>query len=274
MKNYKSGAVVAIGLIFATTPVSAQVVVAPAAPRPTPSPSPASAGTVVVTPPATSPQTQRRSTGGQVTVTPSQSSGSTGVVVTAPGDRRGNRGRGDASRAGSGSGEAVVVARGEDRGTTVRDFVPGSYGVVCPTRLIAGDRDFGGRPEIWIKASVALTRDNAVELTLYFRAKENKHDWTETDGTWKYRLTPPGMRVKSILSSAHSDLNLRFGPTVHLGDIGPTGGREFAPSTGSLVAGFQVIGDTHGDDVSTDANCRDDTGVKVRFNPLKLEVYN
>ena len=46
-----------------------------------------------------------------------------------------------------------------------------------------------------------------------------------------------------------------------------------APSVeGTLVKFFYIVGDTGGDDISTDSNCNDDTRIhKIEFFPIKIE---
>lgn len=44
---------------------------------------------------------------------------------------------------------------------------------------------------------------------------------------------------------------------------------------GTLVKFFHIVGDTGGDDISTDTNCNDDTRIeKIEFFPVKLKMAN
>lgn len=48
---------------------------------------------------------------------------------------------------------------------------------------------------------------------------------------------------------------------------------QVPPTEGTLVKFFHIVGDTGGDDISTDDNCNDDTRiVKIEFFPVKVEM--
>lgn len=160
--------------------------------------------------------------------------------------------------------------------TEVRAYQPAQWGPLCPTRVIAGDREFGGHgPEIWLTADAYVTPDNAVEVRVTMRARETSANWSETAGTWTRRLTQPEMKVKRILSDTHSEahyVSRRAGMQIAVPMM--TSLADVVPSQrGLLVNQFFTMGDTGGDDISTDDNCTDDTSVLVRFNEMKLETY-
>ena len=46
-----------------------------------------------------------------------------------------------------------------------------------------------------------------------------------------------------------------------------------APTTAGPVHRFDIVGDTGGDDISTDANCKCDTRIEsIRFNAITAEL--
>lgn len=164
-----------------------------------------------------------------------------------------------------------------ERPFDVRTYRPAAIGPFCPKALLAGDREFGGNgPEMWVRASVAVTADEALELTVSLRARETAHDWSETSGTWTRRLTPPEMKVKRILSGTRSEaywVDDVPAPVETLASLRDWHYSPVAPETGTLVRTFDLRGDTPGGDISEDDNCSNDTAVRLIFNEMQLEVY-
>jgi hypothetical protein len=158
---------------------------------------------------------------------------------------------------------------------SVRTFTPRATDWLCPSRVVAGDREFDGHgPEIWASAELEI-RDSRLEAVLTMRARETQHDWSETRGTWRIPVSPSGMRILEVLSDKHSDTHVISSPAGFqiLGPGGPLGNALARPPiVGGLVQEFQIVGDTGGPDISDDDNCGDDTRMRVIFNPIRVKV--
>jgi microsomal dipeptidase-like Zn-dependent dipeptidase len=158
----------------------------------------------------------------------------------------------------------------------VAEFEPPAIGWFCPSRVVGGDREFGGHgPELWANADAAVTAGGTVEVRLEFRAKETQHDWSETTGTWTRKISPDGMRVKRILSSRTSSTHTLSSPAGF--QVIAPGAIQNAEATprilgGNLVRTFEIVGDTGGPDISDDDNCNDDTRIRVVFNRMQVEL--
>jgi hypothetical protein len=164
---------------------------------------------------------------------------------------------------------------------------------LCPTAVLRGDREFNGNgPEIKVEVKLRIDNDKAkLFADIYFWAKETKHDWSTTEGTWTRLVyqAPIGKEIAEIVSekiSRTAYTSSRGGAAGEIGglvsdgvvfgvrvrddwyDVGP-------PAEGKLVKTFYIKSDTPGDDISTDDNCDGDTKIaKIEFNPVKVRLTN
>jgi hypothetical protein len=115
-----------------------------------------------------------------------------------------------------------------------------------------------------------------LEIDIRFSAKETQDNWSETKGNWQtviYRA-PAGKVIAGIVSGSSSYIHGFvcpgaegtpfdcYGPvlTPHVEGTGP-------------VREIKLVGDTSGDDISTDSDCRCDTRiVKISFLPIKIKL--
>jgi hypothetical protein len=217
--------------------------------------------------------------------------------------------------------------------------------LVPKQKLGNGDREFGGNgPHMTASARVFISPDKRqIKATIGFRARETKHDWSETQGEWTRTIftAPAGKKIKQLLGAVDENgvavrADACSGAAVHTclisnvsfpGDkpagfqiFGPTSdfkefvralaeivtvacgllddendreqcndikgdiAREVAamresenhvyikdPDNKGPVRVFALVGDTGGDDISTDDNPKDDTRVNaVFFNKLRI----
>jgi hypothetical protein len=161
---------------------------------------------------------------------------------------------------------------------TMPTLQPGPTGVLCPDNLVQGDREFGGNgPQITVHAHTLLAADSkSFSIAVDFDAVETGGDHSEVTGnfvpfTWN---APEGQHITSIvsgISSSVSALSAAAGAEVGAcndGDViaNPT-------ITGDLIAAIQLIGDTGGDDISSDTDCSCDTQIKnITFNPVVVQL--
>ena len=160
-----------------------------------------------------------------------------------------------------------------------RVFQPPPIGPLCPTRVIAGDREFGGHgPRINAEVSLDTTGGTDVRAIIHFRAKETESDFSETSATWVVGITPFAFSEPmtiTALSDTTSSADFVSDPAgFEVGSPGSSPAVQHPPVLGgTLVQDFQIVGDTGGDDISTDDNCDQDTSIRVVFNPVTLSVF-
>ena len=162
-------------------------------------------------------------------------------------------------------------------------FIPSTVGPYCPTKLLGGDREFGGHgPEIWAWIKLSIEGGNQLFATVYLHARETQSDWSETEGTWKKLLytAPSGFTISQILSGKNSEVHYvskpgmsAFSPAALRELLGGASGTDVPFTDDGLVTRWNIVGDTMGDDISTDRNCNDDTQVAIQLNPVKLQLH-
>ena len=197
-----------------------------------------------------------------------------------------------ATTGGAGSGSTVVIAPvggivsprvvvAPASKDSIVPYVPSTVGPYCPTKLMGGDREFGGHgPEIWSWINIVV-KGNQVFANVYMHARETVSDWSETEGTWSKLLytAPPGYTVVDVESGKHSEVHYisrpgvsAFSPLGLATALGGQKGTDVPFKDDGLVTRWNIVGDTGGDDISTDDNCNDDTQVAIQLNPMKIKI--
>jgi hypothetical protein len=157
---------------------------------------------------------------------------------------------------------------------------------VCPKTLLKGDRDFatGTRRDflnrvieenhkMGMRISVVLTKsiDNTqIWAKVTFVAEELGGDGTKTEGTWDYKVYEAirGRTIKEFVSAPFAYNYFEFNMNENVFKIKP----EYSSD---IINYYTIIGDTLGDDVSTDDDCGDDTRIeRIKFNPVYVFFNN
>ncbi|QMU29093.1 membrane dipeptidase [Adhaeribacter radiodurans] len=148
---------------------------------------------------------------------------------------------------------------------------------LCPNTHVSGDREFDGHgPRV--RANVILrisTSGNRVEAVINFSARETQNDWSEVRGSWIRTIytAPLSRRIQSITSPTRTSINQVL--------VGGGGNEIFRGCDGDVhtlrpggpVARMFVVGDTGGDDISSDGNCNCDTRInRIEFNPVTVTL--
>jgi len=165
---------------------------------------------------------------------------------------------------------------------TVVQYMPSTIGPYCPTKLLGGDREFDGHgPEIWAWIKLKIVDKKYIDATVYMHARETTHDWSETEGTWTKRIytAPAGYEIKAIESGTYSEVHYvsragvsSFTPQGLMQAIGDARGADVPFKDDGLVRRWHIVGDTAGDDISTDDNPHGDTSVAVQLNAMKIRL--
>src|SRR5882757_3049371 len=150
----------------------------------------------------------------------------------------------------------VVPIFAVDSRRTIGPFVPPKAGM--------GDAEFDGHgPNIVISVALAISSQR-VAARVFMDAMETEADWTEVEGWQDYTLyqAENGWTIdhvdRSTSSSTHylqPNFRKKGPPVVHEISTGPS----------DLVESYQIIGDTHGNDVGR-------TSVSLRFNPIAVTL--
>ena len=161
-------------------------------------------------------------------------------------------------------------------------FVPVTIGPYCPKKLLGGDREFGGHgPEIWAWVRLKIVNKKTIYADVYMHARETVSDWSETEGNWTKLMytAPQGSEIASIESGQYSEVHYTskpgvnaFSPAGLLQAIGGAQGADVPFKDDGLVARWNIVGDTGGDDISDDDNPKDDTQVAIQLNPVKIKL--
>jgi hypothetical protein len=173
----------------------------------------------------------------------------------------------------------TIHAMGQD--TTVQ-VMPSTIGPYCPSKLLGGDREFGGHgPEIWAWIKLKIVDGKYIDAEVYMHARETTSDWSETDGTWTKRIytSPAGFQISAILSGKYSEVHYvskpgvnAFSPAGLAQALGGARGADVPFKDDGLVRRWNIVGDTGGGDISDDDNPHDDTQVAVQLNTMRLKL--
>lgn len=161
-------------------------------------------------------------------------------------------------------------------------FVPSTVGPYCPKKLLGGDREFGGHgPEIWAWIKLRVVNKKMIYADVYLHARETTSDWSETEGNWSKIIytAPAGTEILNIETGVYSEVHYvskpgvnAFSPKGLVQAIGGAKGTDVPFKDDGLVSRWNIVGDTGGDDISTDDNCNDDTQVAVQLNPVRVKL--
>lgn len=165
---------------------------------------------------------------------------------------------------------------------SIIQFVPSTIGPYCPKKLLSGDREFGGHgPEIWAWVKLRVVNKRMIYADTYLHARETTSDWSETEGNWSKLIytAPAGTEIIDIPSGKYSEVHYVSKPGVNaftprglVEAIGGARGTDVPFKDDGLVSRWNIVGDTGGDDISTDDNCNDDTQVAIQLNPVKVKL--
>ncbi|MEZ5667378.1 MAG: hypothetical protein R3F55_08085 [Alphaproteobacteria bacterium] len=161
---------------------------------------------------------------------------------------------------------------------------------IVPTQVLAGDREFGGNgPRMTVGVELSIGRGGrAIFANVHFTATEMGGDGSRTAIdpapilVWRFEDDSCRRTVVAIESQSFSLLShdsapgcgpfgcgLIAGPGQSIEDGGLV--LPVVPQNPGPVATVTLLGDTTGDDISTDSNPSGDTSIRaIRFNPIDV----
>ena len=157
---------------------------------------------------------------------------------------------------------------------------------IVPTAVLSGDRDFDGAPTMVLASQLRIGRGGrAVFADITFTARENGGDGSFTSigpisfEIWRWQPSDGARFVSGFRTDpiATSRLNgpAGCGP-IGCAIIGPSedGGRIVTRTVaaGNYLNQVTFLGDTTGDDISSDQNPHGDTSIRrITFDPIPVE---
>lgn len=158
---------------------------------------------------------------------------------------------------------------------------------IVPTALLAGDRDFDGNgPVITLGTRLTVERNGrAIFAHVTMSAREIGGDGSATAvgpisfQVWRWKPSDGPVFVRRIVSNRDAFARFTSSP-----GLGPIGGGIIGPSEdggmivtravppGNYLDRVTFLGDTLGDDISTDANPHGDTSIRrITFDMIDVE---
>ena len=176
---------------------------------------------------------------------------------------------------------AQMWARCEQRARSLATgsftFTPNPITNLCPATLVSGDREFDGHgPEITGSVILSISADGSqLVCSVSINARETGGDGSTGRGSWVRTLftAEPGMRISSITSATRTNITrtLSGGGRCEPCPGGSCDGDEHTISLTGPVSRIHMVGDTGGNDLSTDADCNCDTRInRMDFRPITV----
>lgn len=148
----------------------------------------------------------------------------------------------------------------------------------CPSVVLAGDREFDGNgPQITAHIQLSVSPDRSrVEAEIRMHAVELGGDGSETDETWTETLweaDPADEIVDLYDAEMRCDMDAESpagGAQLFHGSSSQNHKTPMHCGLGVPVKKVRLVGDTGGDDISTDTDCNDDARIEIWFDEFEV----
>lgn len=151
--------------------------------------------------------------------------------------------------------------------------------MLCPQAVSQGDREFAGNgPRVTNIITLEMRNTNEIYAIIDFTAAETVSNWSTTNARWERRIfrAPAGKTIAQILTPEVTSFTYisQGSGTQFIGPNGNSGNTVNITAPMNFIKQMAIVGDTGGDDISTDTDCTDDTRIEnIRFFPIKIR-YN
>jgi len=157
---------------------------------------------------------------------------------------------------------------------------PMNIGELCPYNKTRGDYEYNGNgPRVTINSDLQISSDRrSIVARINFEAAETVSDFSTVNGNWERTVfrAPSGRRIRRIVTPTSSRIiQILYGGGRNE-IIEGCDGAEHTLNTelGEAIEKVIMIGDTGGNDISSDNNCHCDTRIKrVVFRPMTVEYF-
>lgn len=150
---------------------------------------------------------------------------------------------------------------------------------LCPYQKVGGDNEFGGHgPHVHGTIQLRVSPDGTnLQAVVTFDAKETTSDWSEVRGSWTVNIgdpAPAGMKYTAIHSPAISNFDeVLSGGGRNEAFEGCDGGEHVITPASGPVSQVVIVGDTGGNDISSDSDCNCDTRiVRIVMKPINATL--
>ena len=162
----------------------------------------------------------------------------------------------------------------------VHVFLSDIFEKLCPKTLVRGDREFNGNgPRIQNRITLEVRNNTEIWASIDFTATETVSDFSTTREVFERRIftSPNNRRISAIISPNVTNIDFVSpkGGTQFIGPNGNSGNTVTNTEPMNFIRRMAIVGDTGGDDISTDNDCTDDTRIEsVQFFPIKIRYAN
>ena len=164
--------------------------------------------------------------------------------------------------------------------TEIHVFLNDILETLCPQTLVQGDREFNGNgPRIVTTINLEIRNNTEIWAIIRFTATETLADFSIVSQTFDRRVftSTNNRQIAQILSPRTTIINF-ISPSAGIQYIGATGTSNNTVTNTepmNFIKRMAIIGDTGGNDISTDNDCSDDTRIEsVTFFPIKVQFVN
>lgn len=151
---------------------------------------------------------------------------------------------------------------------------------LCPQTVTRGDREFNGNgPRIETNITLQIRNNSEIWAIINFTATETAPDFSTTNAIFERRVfaAPNNRRIAQIITPTTTNTTF-LSPPGGIQIIGPIGNSSNTVTLTeplNFIQNMEIVGDTGGDDISTDNNCHEDTRIEnIRFFPIKIRYAN
>jgi hypothetical protein len=167
-----------------------------------------------------------------------------------------------------------------NRDNEVHVFLNDINEILCPQTVTRGDREFNGNgPRIQTNVTLQIRNNIEIWAIINFTATETVSDFSTTNAVFERRIftSPNNRTIAQIITPATTNVDF-ITPSAGMQIIGPVGESSNTVTVTepmNFIRSMSVVGDTGGDDISTDNDCTDDTRIeRISFFPIKIRFAN
>lgn len=147
---------------------------------------------------------------------------------------------------------------------------------LCPQTHTRGDREFNGNgPRVQTDIRLEIRNTNEIWAIIDFTATETVSDFSTVASRFTRRIftAPAGKTIAQILTPDTSSVTFisQGAGAQFIGPNGNSGNTVVVTEPTNFIKRMRIVGDTGGDDISTDNDCTDDTRIEsIEFFPIKV----
>jgi hypothetical protein len=124
-----------------------------------------------------------------------------------------------------------------------------------------------------------VVNGNQIEAEIRFTATETVSDFSQVSETFRRIVftAPRGRRISQILSNNVTTIDFvsQSAGAQFIGPVGDSSNTVSITEPTNFIRQMRIVGDTGGNDISTDDDCSDDTRIEsISFFPIRIQFAN